>query len=157
MQTNNTTTFARAAMLIRKPVEDVFEAFVNPAITTRFWFTKSTGRLEQGKQIQWTWEMYNVDTLVDVKMIEPNKRIVFEWPVNNEPTVVEWIFTQEKDNTTFVNITNSGTSVTGDALVELAMGITGGFTMVLAAAKALLEHNIVLTLVADRFPEGHGK
>jgi uncharacterized protein YndB with AHSA1/START domain len=25
-------------MLIRKPVADVFEAIVNPAITTRFWY-----------------------------------------------------------------------------------------------------------------------
>src|SRR6266851_2430254 len=26
-------------MLIRKPVTDVFEAFVNPNVTTQFWFT----------------------------------------------------------------------------------------------------------------------
>lgn len=31
----------KAEMLIRKPVEEVFEAFVDPAVTTRFWFTKS--------------------------------------------------------------------------------------------------------------------
>jgi uncharacterized protein YndB with AHSA1/START domain len=37
-------------MLIRRPVGDVFEAFVNPDITTQFWFTKSSGRLEAGKQ-----------------------------------------------------------------------------------------------------------
>jgi uncharacterized protein YndB with AHSA1/START domain len=44
-------------MLIRKPVAEVFEAFVNPDITTKFWFTKSSGRLEAGKQVQWEWEM----------------------------------------------------------------------------------------------------
>jgi hypothetical protein len=32
-------------MLVRKPVADVFEAFVKPDITTKFWFTKSSGRL----------------------------------------------------------------------------------------------------------------
>ena len=37
---------AKAEMLIRKPVVEVFEAFVNPAVTTRFWFTKSSGRVE---------------------------------------------------------------------------------------------------------------
>jgi len=31
---------------------------------------------------------------------------------------------------------------------------TGGFTIVLAGLKALLEHNIQLNLVADRFPKG---
>ena len=42
---------ANAAMLIRKPVAEVFEAFVDRDITRRFWFTKSTGRLETGKHI----------------------------------------------------------------------------------------------------------
>ena len=36
----------KVGMLIRRPPEDVFEAFADPAITTRFWFTKSSGRLE---------------------------------------------------------------------------------------------------------------
>ena len=49
-----------AQMLIRKPVAEVFEAFVNPQITTRFWFTKSSGRLEQGKTVRWDWEMFGV-------------------------------------------------------------------------------------------------
>jgi len=31
-----------AQMLIRRPVPEVFEAFINPHITTRFWFTKKT-------------------------------------------------------------------------------------------------------------------
>jgi hypothetical protein len=49
---------AETAMLIRKPVSEVFEAFVNPAITSKFWFTKGSGRLEAGKQVRWDWEMY---------------------------------------------------------------------------------------------------
>ncbi|WP_431211735.1 SRPBCC domain-containing protein [Puia sp. P3] len=42
-------------MLIRRPVAEVFGAFVDPAVTTKFWFTKSTGRLEAGKEVVWTW------------------------------------------------------------------------------------------------------
>ena len=37
---------AKAEMLIRKPVAEVFEAFVDPEITRKFWFS---GRLETGK------------------------------------------------------------------------------------------------------------
>lgn len=58
---------AKAAMLIRKPVAEVFEAFVNPEITTRFWFTRSSGRLEVGKHIVWTWEMYDHSIEVESK------------------------------------------------------------------------------------------
>jgi len=43
----------------------------------------------------------------------------------------------------------------GDEVVKQALDSTGGFTLVLAAAKALLEHNINLNLIADRFPDGH--
>jgi uncharacterized protein YndB with AHSA1/START domain len=42
------TPVAKAEMLIRKPVAEVFEAFIDPAITTKFWFTKGSGRLEPG-------------------------------------------------------------------------------------------------------------
>ena len=32
---------AKAEMLIRRPVAEVFEAFVDPAITSKFWFSKA--------------------------------------------------------------------------------------------------------------------
>ncbi len=132
----------------------VFEAFVNPAITSRFWFTKSSGRLEPGKQVQWDWEMYHSSSQVLVKAIEQNRRILIEWSSSGAPTTVEWLFTSRADGTTFVSITNTGFSGDGDEIVDQAIGSTAGFTMVLAGLKALLEHNIILNLVADRFPDG---
>jgi len=38
--------------------------------------------------------------------------------------------------------------------VKQALDSTGGFVLVLAGAKAFLEHGIALNLVADRFPDG---
>src|SRR5262245_53002952 len=143
----------KTGMLIRKPVADVFEAFANPAITTKFWFTKGSGRLEAGKQVQWDWEMYGISIPVTVKAVEPPRRIVIEWPGQNGPTTVEWTFTPCPDGT-FVRITNSGFAGDGDALVRQATDSTQGFSLVLAGLKALLEHNVRLNLVADRFPKG---
>jgi uncharacterized protein YndB with AHSA1/START domain len=45
--------FAKAEMSIRKPVKDVFEAVVNPEITTKFWFTKASGWLDENKKVEW--------------------------------------------------------------------------------------------------------
>jgi deazaflavin-dependent oxidoreductase (nitroreductase family) len=45
------TPISKTAMLIRKPIANVFEAFIDPQLTTKFWFTKSSGRLEEGKEI----------------------------------------------------------------------------------------------------------
>ena len=143
---------AKTEMLIRRPVAEVFEAFVDPKITTKFWFTKSSGRLEPGKQIRWEWEMYNAATDVDVKAIEPNQRILIEWGDPQERTIVEWVFTARPDDTTFVSITNRGFEGTPEEIAEQAIGSTEGFTFVLAGMKALLEHNINLNLIADRFP-----
>ena len=50
---------AKAQMLIRRPVEEVFEAFVDPDIITKFWFDNSSGRLENGKSVQWRWELFD--------------------------------------------------------------------------------------------------
>jgi uncharacterized protein YndB with AHSA1/START domain len=145
---------AKTGMLIRKPVADVFEAFANPDITTKFWFTKSSARLEAGKQVQWDWEMYGISIPVTAKAIEPNKRIVIEWPGYSSPTIVEWMFAPQEDGTTFVSITEAGFTGDGDELVKQVTDSTQGFTLVLAGLKALLEYNVRLNLVADRYPKG---
>jgi uncharacterized protein YndB with AHSA1/START domain len=146
---------AKTGMLIRRPVKDVFAAFIEPAVTTRFWFTKSSGPLEVGKHVKWEWEMYGASTQVTVKVIEPNKRIVIEWDGYSGRTSVEWRFAPLEDGTTFVSITESGWTGDGDELVQYACESTQGFTWTLAGLKALLEHNVRLNLVADRFPKGH--
>ena len=142
---------AKTEMLIRRPAAEVFEAFINPEITTKFWFTKSSGRLETGQQVRWDWEMYNSGTDVNVKAIEPNKRILVEWMAFATPTTIEWVFTSRPDDTTFVRITNSGFQGTAEEIAEQAISSTEGFTFVLAGLKALLEHNLNLNLIADRF------
>jgi uncharacterized protein YndB with AHSA1/START domain len=43
----------KTGMLIRRPAAQVFDAFVNPDITTEFWFTRSSGKLEPGTQVEW--------------------------------------------------------------------------------------------------------
>ena len=53
-----------------------------------------------------------------------------------------------------MDITNSGFAGDGDAVVAQALDSTQGFSLVLAGLKALLEHNIRLNLVPNRFPKG---
>jgi uncharacterized protein YndB with AHSA1/START domain len=145
---------AKTGMLIRKPVADVFEALVDPDITRKFWFTKGSGRLVTGKKVRWDWEMYDVSVEVRAKVIEPNERIVIEWPGYSGPTTVEWKFTPRNDGTTFVSVTESGFTGTGDELVKYVADSTQGFTLTLAGMKAWLEHDVWLNLVADRYPAG---
>jgi uncharacterized protein YndB with AHSA1/START domain len=139
-------------MLIRKPVEKVFEAFIDPSITKNFWFTRGSSKLETGKTIIWEWEMYKVSTNVLVKEIKSNERIVIEW---GEPaTTVEFIFQSLAKDQTYVVIKNYGFHQQNDELINIIKDSTGGFTTVLDGLKAFLEHNINLNLIADKFPGG---
>jgi uncharacterized protein YndB with AHSA1/START domain len=147
-----TDPVAKTGMLIRRPVAEVFEAFIDPAITSRFWFTSGSGRLEAGKRVTWEWAMYGVSGEVNVLAVEEPTRILVEWPSAGGLTTVGWVFTPLPDDTTFVEITNSGFSGSDEEIVAQALDAMGGFTLVLAGLKAWLEHGIALNLVADRHP-----
>ncbi|WP_312285584.1 SRPBCC family protein [Chryseobacterium gleum] len=145
----SSNAYVEAQMLIRKPVEDVFEAFINPEVTTNFWFTKSTGRLEEGKTVIWEWEMYGVKNAVNVHQIIPNQLIRTEW---GEPsTNVDYEF-RSMEKGTLVIIKSYGFSQTGEDLLKVINDNTGGFTTVLDGCKAYLEHRIKLNLIEDKFP-----
>lgn len=148
---------ARTEMLVRKPVAEVFDAFVDPAITTRFWFSRSSGRLEPGRETRWEWEMYGASTSVLVKALEPGRRLVIEWDGYSGRNTVEWIFSARSEATTHVVISESGWTGDGDGLVKHVADSAQGFALVLAGLKALLEHGIRLDLVADKNPDAHVK
>ncbi|SFS53350.1 SRPBCC family protein [Paenibacillus sp. 453mf] len=152
MTTLNQIPSVKAAMLIRSSIDKVFEAFINPDVTTKFWFTQSSGRLEQGSHVRWDWEMYGVSDEIHVKEMHENKRILLEW---SDQTETEWLFTSSADNTTYVTITSSGYTGSGDEIVQRAIDDMGGYTIVLCGLKAYLEHNIVLNLVADKAPDAN--
>jgi uncharacterized protein YndB with AHSA1/START domain len=138
-------------MLIRRPVGEVFEAFVDPALTSRFWFTRGSDRLEPGAQVRWDWAMYGVGTDVRVKAVEPGRRILIDWDIADDPTEVEWLF-EDRDGAAFVTVENRGFDDSA-AGVAKALDSTGGFVLVLAGAKIWLEHGIEPRFVLDRHPD----
>jgi len=143
---------AKSDMMIRKPVQEVFDAFINPEVTTKFWFTHSTGKLEEDKQLTWTWSMYNLDVPVYVKKIDPNKSILIEWGAGKDKCTAQWIFKSLGLDNTFVTITSYDFQGSKEELVQQVIDSTGGFTLVLAGLKAWLEHHIQLKLIEDKFP-----
>ena len=146
-----TAPVAQAAMLIRRPVREVFEAFANPALTSRFGFTEGSGRLEPGARVRWTWGMYGVGTDVAVKAVEADRRILIEWDLADNPTEVEWRFDARSDHT-WVTVENRGFADDADGIAR-ALDSTGGFALVLAGAKIWLEHGVEPGFVLDRHPD----
>lgn len=144
---------SETGMLIRRPVQEVFEAFINPEITTKFWFTHSSGKLEEGVNRIWTWGMYNLNVPVIVKELKQNKTIIIEWGEGKEKSVVKWEFKSLSQKKTYVTITNYEFQGTSDEIIRQVIDSTGGFTLVVAGLKAWLEHKIQLNLVVDKFPK----
>jgi uncharacterized protein YndB with AHSA1/START domain len=151
--TVQTPPVVRAQMLVRRAATVVFEALVDPAVTSRFWFSSGSGRLEEGKRVRWDWEMYGVSAQVEVKALEPNRRILIEWGGPENPTSVEWTFEPKGEDRTFVIVKNWGFRGDADAIVAAAVDSMGGFSLLLASLKAFLEHGIELKLVEDHAPD----
>lgn len=97
--------------------------------------------------------MYGVSAELDVKQLEQNNRILINF---DDDTTVEWIFTPRTEGT-FVTIINAGFKGSPNEIVNQVIDSTGGFTIVLCGLKAFLEHNIILNLVSDKFPDAHVK
>jgi len=140
-------------MQIRRPPGELFEAFADPAITSRFWFTHGSGRLEPGARVRWEWAMYGFSVDVEVRAADL-ERIEVGWSAYGAPSTIEWRLTPLPDGTTFVGIANSGFAGSEAEKIKAAIDATEGFAFVLAGAKAWLEHGVELNLVRDRFPKG---
>lgn len=147
-----TLPVAHTEMLIRRPVADVFRAFVDPGVTSKFWFSSGSDVLAPDKSVTWYWAWYGVSANVTVRAFEQEHRILIAWP-----TAVEWIFSPQGPHATFVQITESGFTGSDDEQVAQAIDSMGGFSFVLAGCKAYLEHGIELNLVADHNPDHHVK
>jgi len=141
-------------MLIRRAPHDVFEALVDPEITTRFWYTKSSGRMVQGAELMWEWEMYGAKGKVQVGKVEPDRLIQFTWEGYDpsHPTTVVFNFSAHENDTTYLRITETGFSGDEDTQVARALESTAGFTFLLSSLKAALEHDIILRVVLDAHP-----
>ncbi len=97
--------------------------------------------------------MYDLSVRVSVKELEQNRRILIEWDMFGTSTTVEWLFTPIEANATFVSISSTGFKGNGNEIVGQVIGCTEGFALVLSGLKVFLEHNIILNLVLDRFPD----
>jgi uncharacterized protein YndB with AHSA1/START domain len=141
-------------MLIRRSPHDVFEALADPSITTRFWYTKSTGRMAQGAELTWEWEMYGASARVWVREIQADRSIRFCWDSYSpsHPTTVGFRFVPYENDTTYLSITETGFSGDADTQVSQALDSTAGFTMLLSSLKAALEHDITLRVTIDAHP-----
>jgi len=151
MENHTDNHYADASMMIRRPVSEVYKAFIDPEVTTQFWFSKSSAILTEGESVEWTWTMFDHTVLIKVLKLIENELIQIQW--GDDPDVqVFWTFIAIDESKTVVNIKNTGFKGDQETLISQIRDSTGGFSLVVAGLKAWLEHGIHLNLVADKYP-----
>lgn len=131
------------ALQIQKPVNEVFEAIVDPAKMTNYFISKSSGRMEEGKIIIWQFREIAMEFPVRVSKIEKNKYLSYYWDVDGFELLVEMIFKPGSDDSTVVTITEKSRKNDEAGIIWLA-GNTSGWANFLACLKAYLEYGINL-------------
>jgi len=131
---------AKATIGIQKPVSEVFEAIVDPDMMQNYFISKSSGRMEVGKEILWSFPEFEGFYPLTTKEIIPNEKIVFIW----DPKSVVTIELQKlSENDTVVKVSEEGHQ-SDEKGIKWAIGQTEGWANFLACMKAWLEYGIHL-------------
>lgn len=142
-------------LAIRRPAADVFAAFADPEITTQFWFNRSSGPLTESATVTWFFDVFDVAAEVRVLDYAPDTRIRFEWGTRggdgSDATTVDFTFEAKAPDRTLVTVVNEGFKGDEASILATALDSMGGFSLVLGAAKAWLEHGVNLKIVEDKF------
>lgn len=128
---------------ILKSASEIFEAIVNPEIMTKYFISGSTGRIESGKTLTWTWTDYEGEHEVKVGKIEKDKIVSFEWEGSGVNCVVVITLEPKGEDKTLVKITESEWPADYKGANQ-CMGQVEGWTHFLMCMKAYLEYGIDL-------------
>jgi uncharacterized protein YndB with AHSA1/START domain len=137
------TLEAKAAIQVLKPVNEVFEAIVNPEQMSNYFISKGSGRMEEGATLQWSFPEFEGEFPVRVGKIVQNELVEFYWDHEGKEHLVRINLIPYKDNFTIVRIIETGEENNPKGL-EWAIGNTEGWTNFLSCLKAWMEYGIHL-------------
>ena len=133
----------KTALQIQKPVAEVFEAIVNPDQMCQYFISKSSGRMEEGKELIWRFPEFDLEFPVRIGKIETDQYISYYWNIDEMKLLVEITLTIKENNSTLVSITEK--SRNNDEIgIKWLKGNTEGWANFLACLKAYLEYGINL-------------
>lgn len=144
---------------IARPVDEVFEAVVNPEKLSAYFTTGGAkGRLETGATVMWDFHDFPGAFPVHVVEVEKNKRIILQWDANEGgpaegeaamlasagyKTTVTMRFEDLGDGRTLVSIAEEGWRETPGGLAA-SYGNCMGWSQMICAMKMWVEHGINL-------------
>lgn len=130
-------------MRITKPTNEVFEAIVDPAKIGKFWFSSSSQRWIQGQKVTLRYEEYNAEVVIHIVEVEENKKIVYSWgEEQNEETQVTIVLKELDNQSTIIEITESGFREEDPDVISKVIGQKEGWVYMLCCLKCYLENDV---------------
>ncbi len=139
---------------VAQPIGAVFDAVADPAVLSEYFTTGGAkGRLETG--VVATWDFHDFPGAFPVHVVEAvkDRHILLRWGGDRDAvvpddegqyrTLVTFAFESTEDGRTLVQISEEGWSDTPEGL-KASYGNCEGWTGMLAAMKAWLEHGVKL-------------
>jgi len=133
----------KTSLQINKPNHEVFEAIIDPEKMSNYFISKSSGRMETGKQLIWQFPEFESDFQIRVDKIEADKYISYYWKIDNTELLVEITLLSVDKNSTVVTVTEKGRK-NNESGINWLKGNTEGWANFLACLKAYLEYGINL-------------
>ncbi|MBS4214062.1 MULTISPECIES: SRPBCC family protein [Neobacillus] len=131
-------------MKILKPVNEVFEAFVDPSKIGNFWFSTSSERWEQGKTITLRYDEYDAKGDIKINEIELNKKIVFHWGANAEGHRVTITLNELGNSESIIEIAEEGFNENDENIISQMLDNKEGWVYMLTCLKGYLEYGVNL-------------
>ena len=127
---------------ILKPVNEVFDAVVDPHKMSNYFISRASGPIQVGK-VEWEFGDVAVKVSIDVLEVEDNRKIVLESSALGPRIRTTIEFAPDGPDATVVTITESTFPLTEEG-VKLALGQNAGWTYTLCGLKAYVQFGINL-------------
>jgi len=133
----------KTRLQINKPIHEVFEAIIDPEKMSDYFISKSSGRMETGKQLVWQFPEFENNFKIRVGQVEADKYISYFWFIDDIELLVEINFTSVDSKSTIVTVTEKDRE-NNEAGINWLKGNTEGWANFLSCLKAYLEYGINL-------------
>ncbi len=128
---------------ILKPVNEVFDAVVDPEKMSNYFISGASGPIQAGTTVIWEFADVGAKVSIDVLEVEENRKIVLESSALGPRIRTTIQFAADGPNATVVTVTESKFPLTEEG-VKRALGQNAGWTYTLCGLKAYVQFGINL-------------
>ncbi|MCY2685841.1 SRPBCC domain-containing protein [Salinimicrobium sp. TH3] len=132
------------AIQISRSKTAIFEAIVHAEKMSGYFISSSSGSLQEGKTIRWTFPEFPDSFPVKVVQVNASEKVIFEWDgAEGFKTTVKISLEKITGTQTLVRVTEGKMEVTEQGITWYGRN-TEGWANFLASLKAYMEHGINL-------------